>query len=64
MITRRLALTRGEWVLLYGASGGVGSLALQMAVAQGAHVIAVARAQRHSGAFRAKAVRDSRSTGV
>jgi hypothetical protein len=42
-IIRRLALTRGEWVLLYGAAGGVGSLALQMAVVQGAHVIAVAR---------------------
>jgi NADPH:quinone reductase len=48
MIIRRLALTRGEWVLLYGASGGVGSLALQMAVAQGAHVIAVARAHHHA----------------
>jgi len=46
-IIRRLALTRGEWVLLYGAAGGVGSLALQMAVAQGAHVIAVACAQHH-----------------
>jgi NADPH2:quinone reductase len=48
MIIRRLALTRGEWVLLYGAAGGVGSLALQMAVAQGAHVIAVARARHHA----------------
>lgn len=47
-IIRRLALTRGEWVLLYGAAGGVGSLALQMAVAQGAQVIAVARAQHHA----------------
>jgi NADPH:quinone reductase len=48
MIIRRLALTQGEWVLLYGAAGGVGSLALQMAVAQGAHVIAVARAHHHA----------------
>jgi NADPH2:quinone reductase len=48
MIIRRLALTRGEWVLLYGAAGGVGSLALQMAVAQGAHVIAVARGKHHA----------------
>ena len=48
MIVHRLALTKGEWVLLYGAAGGVGSLALQMAVAQGAHVIAVARAQHHA----------------
>ena len=48
MIVHRLALTKGEWVLLYGAAGGVGSLALQMAVAQGAHVIAVARSQHHA----------------
>lgn len=47
-IIRRLAITQGEWVLLYGAAGGVGSLALQMAVAQGAHVIAVARAHHHA----------------
>lgn len=46
-IVRRLALTEGEWVLMYGAAGGVGSFALQMAVAQGAHVIAVARTQYH-----------------
>ena len=46
-IIRRLAVTQGEWVLIYGAAGGVGSLALQMAVAQGAHVIAVARAHHH-----------------
>lgn len=47
-IIRRLAVTRGEWVLLYGAAGGVGSLALQMAVAQGARVIAVASRQHHA----------------
>jgi NADPH2:quinone reductase len=47
-IVRRLALTQGEWVLMYGAAGGVGMLALQMAVAQGAQVIAVARAQHHA----------------
>ncbi len=47
-IIRRLALTQGEWVLMYGAAGGVGSLALQMAVAQGAQVIAVARAHHHA----------------
>ncbi len=46
-IIHRLALTQGEWVLMYGAAGGVGSSALQMAVAQGAHVIAVARAYHH-----------------
>jgi NADPH2:quinone reductase len=48
MIIRRLALTQGEWLLLYGAAGGVGSFALQLAVAQGAHVIAVARARHHA----------------
>lgn len=47
-IIRRLAVTQGEWVLMYGAAGGVGSLALQMAVAQGAQVIAVARAHHHA----------------
>jgi NADPH:quinone reductase len=46
-IVRRLALTQGEWVLLYGAAGGVGTFALQFAVAQGAQVIAVARASHH-----------------
>lgn len=46
-IIRRLSLTQGEWVLMYGAAGGVGSLALQMAVQQGAQVIAVARAHHH-----------------
>lgn len=47
-IIQRLAVTHGEWVLMYGAAGGVGSLALQMATAQGAHVIAVARAHHHA----------------
>jgi NADPH2:quinone reductase len=47
MIVRRLAVEPGEWVLLYGAAGGVGSLALQLAVANGASVIGVARAHHH-----------------
>src|ERR1051326_2085656 len=46
-IIRRLALTRGEWILMFGAAGGVGSLALQIAVARHAHVIAVARSRHH-----------------
>jgi NADPH2:quinone reductase len=46
-IIRRLALTQGEWVVMFGAAGGVGSLALQIAVAQGAQVIAVARSHHH-----------------
>ena len=40
MLTR-VALTRGERVLITGASGGVGSAAVQLAVRRGADVIAV-----------------------
>lgn len=47
LIVQRLAVTAGEWVLLYGAAGGVGHYALQLAVEQGAQVIAVARAAHH-----------------
>jgi NADPH2:quinone reductase len=47
-IVHRLALAQGEWVLLYGAAGGVGTFAMQFAIAQGAHVIAVARSRHHS----------------
>ncbi len=47
LIIRRLAVKAGEWVLLSGAAGGVGSAALQLAVAQGAQVIAVARTVHH-----------------
>jgi NADPH2:quinone reductase len=39
----RAHLTRGEWVLVHGAAGGVGSAAVQLARAAGARVIAVAR---------------------
>lgn len=47
LVIPRLAVQAGEWVLLYGAAGGVGSSALQLAVAQGARVIAVARTEHH-----------------
>ncbi|MEA2319159.1 MAG: hypothetical protein QOD44_3348 [Solirubrobacteraceae bacterium] len=42
-----LALEAGERVLILGASGGVGSFAVQIADAGGAHVIAVASAANH-----------------
>lgn len=47
LIIRRLAVREGEWVLIFGAAGGVGSAALQLAVDRGARVIAVARTEHH-----------------
>jgi NADPH:quinone reductase-like Zn-dependent oxidoreductase len=43
----RLSLHAGETVLVDGASGGVGSAAVQIAVAAGARVYGVASAQNH-----------------
>ncbi|MEU0009065.1 NADP-dependent oxidoreductase [Streptomyces sp. NPDC006314] len=43
-----LHLQRGQTLLVVGATGGVGSYALQMAAARGAHVIAVAAAADHA----------------
>ncbi|MEO7787870.1 MAG: zinc-binding dehydrogenase, partial [Sphingomicrobium sp.] len=50
MLTR-IALTRGEQILITGASGGVGSAAVQLAKRRDAHVTAFA------GADKAEAVR-------
>ncbi|WP_405501943.1 NADP-dependent oxidoreductase [Streptomyces anulatus] len=42
-----LALTEGETLLLHGAGGGVGSVAVQLAVARGATVIGTASPANH-----------------
>jgi len=38
----RAGLRAGEWVIVHGAASGVGAAAVQLAVAHGAHVVAVA----------------------
>jgi len=47
-IVHTLKLTRGETVLIHGASGGVGSLAAQIAVHYGARVIGSGSTANHS----------------
>jgi len=44
-LVRRVRLKPGEWVLVTGASGGVGSAGVQLAKALGARVIAVGRTE-------------------
>jgi NADPH2:quinone reductase len=44
----RLDPKPGEWVLVHGAAGGVGSLFVQLARARGARVVASASAQREA----------------
>jgi NADPH:quinone reductase len=44
---RRVRLERGEWLLVLGAGGGVGSVAVQFAAGLGARVLAVASARHH-----------------
>jgi NADPH:quinone reductase len=44
----RLDPRRGEWVLVHGAAGGVGSLFVQLARARGARVIGSASARREA----------------
>ena len=46
-IVHTLKLTKGETVLIHGASGGVGSLAAQIAVTQGARVIGSGSTANH-----------------
>ncbi|MFE5808655.1 NADP-dependent oxidoreductase [Streptomyces sp. NPDC056491] len=61
-----LGLTEGEKLLVVGATGGVGSYALQMAAGRGAHVIAVAATADHEYArsLGAAEVIDHRTTDV
>jgi NADPH:quinone reductase-like Zn-dependent oxidoreductase len=47
-IVQTLKVTKGETVLIHGASGGVGSLAAQIAVARGARVIGSGSEHTHS----------------
>ncbi|MBT2584949.1 NADP-dependent oxidoreductase [Arthrobacter sp. ISL-95] len=46
-VLNRLGLTSGETVLIHGGSGGVGSLAIQIAVVRGAKVIATSSEKNH-----------------
>lgn len=50
---RRARLQAGETVLVHGAAGGVGSAAVELAVAAGAVVIAAARGESRMGLCRA-----------
>lgn len=63
---RRASVTTGERVLVTGASGGVGSAAVQLAVARGAEVIAVASPSKSDAVYAIGATtvidRDSIST--
>jgi NADPH:quinone reductase len=47
VVVRRLAISTGEWLVICGASGGVGTYAVQLAKHAGARVIAVASAANH-----------------
>jgi NADPH2:quinone reductase len=47
-LLERLGLAAGDWVLVHGAAGGVGSVLVQLARAQGLRVAVVARKQRHA----------------
>jgi putative PIG3 family NAD(P)H quinone oxidoreductase len=41
-VFERGRLSRGEWLLVHGGTSGIGSTAIQLAVARGAHVLATA----------------------
>ena len=48
MLTSRVSVSKGDWVLVLGGNSGVGSYAIQIAKAQGARVIATASDERKS----------------
>ncbi len=47
-LTRVASLSAGQRVLVHGAAGGIGHLAVQIAKARGAYVIGTARAGKHA----------------
>ncbi|MFF5988305.1 NADPH:quinone oxidoreductase family protein [Prauserella flavalba] len=53
-LVRRARLRAGEWVLVTGAGGGVGSAGVQLAKALGARVIALARDEERAELARAQ----------
>jgi NADPH:quinone reductase-like Zn-dependent oxidoreductase len=48
MVLSRARVAPGEWVCIFGATGAVGSYALQLATLAGARAIAVTRDERHA----------------
>ena len=53
MLVTRAGLREGEWVLVWGAGSGVGSAALQLAKALGAHVLATSSSEEKLARARA-----------
>jgi len=52
MVATRAAVQSGEWVLVTGAAGGVGTMAVQVAKAMGGRVIAVVGSKKKANAMR------------
>jgi NADPH:quinone reductase len=48
VVVERLDVQPGDWLLVHGAAGGVGTFVVQIAVARGAHVIGTASEPRHA----------------
>ncbi|HEX4056113.1 MAG TPA: zinc-binding alcohol dehydrogenase family protein [Tepidisphaeraceae bacterium] len=56
-------VSRGDWVLVVGASGGVGSAAVQIAKERGAKVIGAVREEKDSGRARENGADETIDTG-